>query len=144
LQPDGLLAGNLTILNTVSLPLQITSPAIPISDGMHNKMAFADDNTLWIGSALCHQGERGPNGSCLTMFDTGTNTVKLMPPYKGDATGLAPILGLHKIYTAEGGQIYIYNTTDGTQRDNQYVTVNDVASDITYMDAPSDFSNTTY
>lgn len=144
LLPDGLLSGNLTILNTVSQPLQITSPAIPISDGMHNKMAFADDNTLWIGSSLCHQGERGPSSGCLTMFNTATNTVTLMPPYKGDATGLAPILGLHKIYTAEGGQIYIYNTTDGTQRDNQYVTVNDVASDITYMDAPSDFSNTTY
>jgi hypothetical protein len=144
LQPDGLLAGNLTILNTVSQPLQITTPAISISDGIHNKMAFADDNTLWIGSALCHQGERGAAGGCLTMFNTATNTVTLMPPYKGDATGLAPILGLHKIYTAEGGQIYIYNTTDGTQRDNQYVTVSAVASDITYMDAPSDFSNTTY
>lgn len=144
LMPDGLLSGNLTILNTAAQPMQITTPAIPIADGTHNKMAFADDNTLWIGSILCHQGERGASGGCLTMFNTSTNTVTLMPPYKGDATGLAPITGLHKIYTAEGGQIYIYNTTDGTERDNQYVTVSDVASDITYMDAASDGSNTTY
>jgi hypothetical protein len=78
------------------------------------------------------------------MFNTATNTVTLMPPYKGDATGLAPIEGLHKIYTAEGGQVYIYNTTDGTQRDNEYVSVSAVASDVAYMDALSDSSNTTY
>lgn len=142
--PDHLLSGNLSIVNTSAQPLQVTGPPIPIADGTHNKMAFADDNTLWIGSVLCQQGERGASGSCLTMFNTSTNTVTLMPPYKGDATGLAPITGLHKIYTAEGGQIYIYNTTDGTQRDNTFVTVSDVASDIAYMDAPSDASNTTY
>lgn len=142
--PDGLLSGGLTILNTVTQPLQVTSPIIHISDGRHNKMAFGDDNTLWIGSSLCQQGERGAAGNCLTMFNTATDSVTLFPPYRGDATGLAPILGLHKIYTAEGGQVYIYNTTDGTQRDNEYVSVNDVASDVTYMDAPSDGDNTTY
>ena len=144
LNPDGLLSGNLTIMNTATQPMQISTPAIPISDGMHNKMALADDNTLWIGSIQCQQGERGSSGNCLTMFNTATNTVTLMPPYKGDATGLAPIEGLHKIYTAEGGQVYIYNTTDGTQRDNEYVSVSAVASDVAYMDALSDSSNTTY
>jgi hypothetical protein len=141
---DGLLTGNLTIVNTTSLPLTPVGAPIPISDGVHNKMAFADDNTLWIGSVRCQTGVRGTSGNCLTMFNTSTNSVALFPPFQGDVTGLAPILGLHKIYTAEGGQIYIYNTTDGTQRDNSYVTVSAVASDMTYMDAPSDGDNTTY
>ena len=43
--------------------------------------------------------------------------------------------GLHKIYTAEGGQVYIYSTTDGTAIDNEYVTVTGTAWDVAYMDA---------
>ena len=146
-QTDGYLAGYLTILDTSSLPLKVTSGPIAISDGAHVKMAFADDSTLWIGSVLCHQGERSHHGDlsgCLTIFNTATNTVTLIPPYKGDATGIAPIPDLHKVYTVEGGQVYIYNTPDGSQRDNSKVTSSDVASDITYMDAASDGANTTY
>ncbi len=45
-------------------------------------MVFADDNTLWIGSQLCTQGERYHQQNarprtlgCLTMFNTSTNSV---------------------------------------------------------------------
>jgi hypothetical protein len=51
---------------------------------------------------------------------------------------------LNKIYTAEGGQVYIYTTTDGTALDNQYVTVTGTAWDVAYMDAESDSDNTVY
>ena len=78
-------------------------------------MLFADDNTLWIGSLLCTQGERYHQGAttnlgCLTMFNTSNNSVTMIDSYKGDATGIAAVTSLHKIYTAEGGQVYIYNT----------------------------------
>jgi hypothetical protein len=68
----------------------------------------------------------------------------LIEPYIGDATGIAAVTGLHKIYTAEGGQVYIYSTTDGSAIDNQYVAVTGTAYDVAYMDATSDSNNTVY
>jgi hypothetical protein len=148
LQSDGLFAGNLTILNTQTNAITGT---YSISDGTHNKMVFGDENTLWVGSSRCQFGERykqvqaGANEQygCLTMFNTSTNSA-LLDSYKGDATGIAAITGLDKVYTAEGGQIYIYNTADGSQRDNSNVTVSGTAADVAYMDAPSDGDNTDY
>ena len=72
------------------------------------------------------------------MFNTSTNAVTLLEPYIGDATGIAAVTGLHKIYTAEGGQVYIYSTVDGSAIDNQYVTVTGTAYDVAYMDAITD------
>lgn len=149
LQPDGLFQGNLSILNTQTG--QVTG-TFPISDGTHNKMVFADDNTLWIGSAQCLAGEtykkaQASNGTvnygCLTMFNTVNNTSTL-DAYKGDATGIAAVTGLNKVYTAEGGQVYIYNTADGSERDNANVAVTGTVADVAYMDAGSDADNTNY
>jgi len=148
LQSDGLLSGYLTVLNTETGAITGT---YGISDGTHNKMVFADDNTLWVGSSQCQFGERykqvqagsGAPYGCLTMFNTSTNAV-LLDSYKGDATGIAAVTGLNKVYTAEGGQVYIYNTADGSERDNSNVTVAGTAADVAYMDATSDGDNTTY
>ena len=147
---DGLFSGQLSIVNLLNN--QVTGQ-YGISDGTHTKMLFADDNTLWIGSSICENGERyaqvqAGNSTlaygCLTMFNTSTNTVTLVDSYKGDATGIASITGLHKIYTAEGGQVYIYNTATGNALDNTNVTVVGTAVDVAYMDAPTDDNNTTY
>lgn len=148
LQPDGLFEGFLSILNTQTG--QVTN-TYPISDGTHDKMVFGDDNTLWIGSSQCQTGETykkiqasgGNQYGCLTMYNTSTGTV-ILDAYKGDATGIAAVTGLHKVYTAEGGQVYIYNTTDGSERNNANVTVSGTATDVAYMDASSDDDNTTY
>ena len=78
------------------------------------------------------------------MFNTSTNSVTMIDSYKGDATGIASVLTLHKVYTAEGGQVYIYNTTNGASLDNSQVTVVGTAYDVAYMDAASDVDNTTY
>jgi hypothetical protein len=51
----GLFNGNLTLLN---LSTYTTGAPIPISDGTHTRMLFADDNTLWIGSSQCSTGVR--------------------------------------------------------------------------------------
>jgi hypothetical protein len=143
----GYWSGNLT---TVDLSTnKISLPAVSISDGAPgamSRMILADDNTLWIGMTRCTSGFRANSGlvnGCLTMFNTSTNAVTLMP-YDGDATGIAAITGLHKIYTAEGGQIYIYSTVDGTAIDNQFVTVTGTAYDVAYMDALTDDNNTVY
>ena len=147
---DGLFSGQLSIVDTTSN--QVTGQ-YGISDGTHNKMLFADDNTLWIGSALCESGDRYQQAKagntplpygCLTLFDTSKNAVTLIDSYKGDATGIAAITGLHKVYVAEGGQVYIYATPGGNALDNANVTVVGTAVDVAYMDAPTDDNNTTY
>jgi hypothetical protein len=149
LQSDGLFQGFLSTIDTQAA--QVTG-SYPISDGTHNKMVFADDNTLWIGSSNCQEGEtykkaQASNGTipygCLTMFNTSTNAATL-DSYKGDATGIAAVTGLNKVYTAEGGQVYIYNTADMSERDNANVTVQGTVSDVAYMDAGTDANNTTY
>ncbi|MGA8530082.1 MAG: hypothetical protein WB622_10230 [Acidobacteriaceae bacterium] len=145
---SGLFAGFLTVLNT---PADTIAGTYSISDGLHTRMVFADDNTLWIGSSRCNQGPRyqqsQTGGSqefgCITMFNTATNTASLSS-YKGDGTGIAAVTGLHKVYTTEGGQIYIYSTTNMAALDNSNVTVAGTAIDAAYMDAGSDADNTIY
>ncbi|HEY3989749.1 MAG TPA: hypothetical protein VGM02_10660 [Acidobacteriaceae bacterium] len=147
-QPDLLLAGYLSVVN---LPTNIVTGQYAISDGTHNKMSVADDNTLWIGSVGCQNGERfkdNQNGQkvqfgCLTMFNTSTNAVTV-DRYIGDLTGIADVEGLHKIYVGEGGQVHIYSTTDFAELDNTNVTVTGTVSDVAYMDGSTDSNNTTY
>jgi hypothetical protein len=146
-QPDGLFGGYLSVMNltnnTVSNPVSISDG----EPGAVSRMLLADDNTLWIGMTKCTNGERFAKGlpyGCLTMYNIGTNTVTLLEPYIGDLTGIAGVTGLHKIYVAQGGQVYIYSTTDGTSIDNQYVTVTGTAYDVAYMDGLTDGNNTVY
>jgi hypothetical protein len=155
LQPSsGLFAGNLTSIN---LSTSTASSPVSISDGAPgavSRMIEGDNNTLWVGMTKCNNGVRAldpsayPSGyGCLTMLNISnpaSPTVTLLEPYLGDATGIAAVTGLNKIYTAEGGQVYIYSTVDGTAIDNQYVTVTGTAYDVAYMDAASDANNTVY
>jgi hypothetical protein len=147
LMPDGFWGGYLTVVNlakgTVSAPVSISDGA----PGAPSRMIEADNNTLWIGMTKCTDGERYNNGQpygCLTMYNTSTNTVTMLESYLGDATGIAAVTGYNKIYTAIGGQVYIYSTVDGSAIDNQYVTVTGTAYDVAYMDALTDGNNTVY
>jgi hypothetical protein len=145
---SGLFAGYLTVVNT---PGNTIAGTYSISDGVHNRMVFGDDNTLWIGSSQCNQGVRyqqsqsgaGVQFGCITMFNTATNATTI-DSYKGDGTGIAGVESLHKVYTTEGGQIYIYNTTKMTELDNSNVTIAGTAIDCAYMDAGTDNDNTIY
>jgi hypothetical protein len=146
-QGQTLFAGELTVVNLTN---NTASKPIAISDGAPgavSRMVEGDDNTLWIGMTKCTNGVRAATGlpfGCLTMFNTSSNTVTTILPYIGDATGIAAITGLHKIYSAQGGQVYINSTVDGSTIDNQYVTVTGTAYDVAYMDALSDTDNTVY
>jgi hypothetical protein len=157
--PDGYWGGHLTAVNLAAntvVPSTSTAPnPVSISDGASgaiSSMVLGDGNTLWIGMTKCNNGERANNPGvygqgnygCLTMYNTSTNTVTLLEPYNGDATGIAAVTGLNKIYTAEGGQIYIYSTVDGSAINNEYVMVTGTAYGVAYMDADSDTDNTVY
>lgn len=160
-QPDGLFAGRLT---TVNLPSLTVTGSYAISDGNHSKMLFADDNTLWIGSQLCATGERhasGQNYNCLTRFDIGAKTATIVPAvdptnaaskvpypnadnnlvYYGSLTGLCWVQTFHKVYTAYGGQVHAFRTTDGSEINNQFISVQGNALDVAYMDAITNSAN---
>jgi hypothetical protein len=129
--------------NTAAAPISVSDSA----PGQRTRMILADDNTLWLGGIRCTEGERYASGQpygCLTMFNIATNTVTMIEPYQGDLTGLAAVTGLHKLYLAEGGQIYIYSTSDGSAINNFFVTVTGTAYDVAYMDALTDGDNTVY
>ncbi len=156
LMSDSLWGGYLTVvtLPTGSATAMTAADPLSISDGAAgavSRMILADDDTLWIGMTSCTNGERASQSQaygCLTMYNTSTNTVTLMP-YNGDATGIAAVTGLNKIYTTEGGQVYIYATggskySAGTEISNANVTVSGTAYDVAYMDADSDTDNTDY
>ena len=145
--PDGLFTGNLTVVNLNS---NVAGAPVGISDGAPgapSRMILADDNTLWIAMTQCTNGERYAKGmpyGCLTMFNTSSNSVTTIEPYQGDGTGIAAVTTLHKVYAAQGGQVYIFSTKDGSAYNNQYVTVTGTAYDVAYMDALSDGNNTVY
>ncbi|MGA7107769.1 MAG: hypothetical protein WBV28_09265 [Terracidiphilus sp.] len=147
LLPDGLFTGNLTVLNLAS---NTAGTATSISDGAPgavSRILLGDDNTLWIAMTKCNNGERFETGQpygCLTMYNTSTNAVTMIEPYFGDATGVANVTGYHKVYVAQGGQVYIYSTVDGSSINNQYVTVTGTAYDVAFMDATTDSNNTVY
>jgi hypothetical protein len=153
-QGQTLFAGNLTVVTLPAGSATTMTAAAPISisdgaPGAVSRMLEADDNTLWIGMTKCTNGVRVATGlsyGCLTMVNISTPstpTVTLLP-YIGDATGIAAVTGLHKVYTAEGGQVYIYSTVDGSAKDNQYITVTGTAYDVAYMDGLTDGNNTVY
>jgi hypothetical protein len=156
---DGLFTGYLT---TINLSNYSVSKPISISDGTHTKLLFADNNTLWVGSQQCGTGERakqGMNYNCLTMVTLGGSTLKaqVVPNvtpggsttvpypnennnlyYYGNLTGLCWVQNFNKIYTAYGGQVHVFSTVDGSEINNQYVTVQGTALDVAYMDALTD------
>jgi hypothetical protein len=165
LQPDGLFAG---FLSTMSQATNTITGKYSISDGSHSKLLFADNNTLWVGSQYCATGERaklGENYNCLTMVTLGATSgtiasVQIVPNvtpggavvvpypnqnddqyYYGSLTGICWVQNYNKVYTAYGGQVHIFSTVDGSEIDNEYVTVQGTALDVAYMDALSDGAN---
>jgi hypothetical protein len=58
--------------------------------------------------------------------------------YYGSLTGLCWVQNLHKMYTAYGGQVHAFNTVDGSEINNQYITIQGTALDVAYIDATND------
>ena len=149
---SGLFTGQLTILNLApgSGATVATSSTTSISDGAPGgptRMIEADGGTLWIAETKCTNGARYENGlpyGCLTMYNESTGAATLLP-YLGDATGIAAVTGLNKVYTAVGGQVHIYTTAaTPVELSNFYVQVTGTAYDVAYMDGVSDANNTVY
>jgi hypothetical protein len=76
---------------------------------------------------------------------TGTASVTVPYPnqnndqfYYGSLTGICWVQNYNKVYTAYGGQVHIFSTVDGSEIDNEFVTVQGTALDVAYMDALTD------
>lgn len=104
--------GALTVINTTALT---AGAAIPITDGQHEKMAFAN-NRVYVGATGCSVDPGTAANSvrgCLSIFNTTSSTVKF-PEQSSlrqnfDVTGLLPILGRNVIYVVQAGELDIFD-----------------------------------
>ena len=82
-----------------------------------------------------------PTGQPGTTLNVQYQNANLNPVYYGSLTGECWVQNYHKIYTAYGGQIHAFNTVDGSEINNYYVTIQGTVFDVAYIDAESDSAN---
>lgn len=106
--------GALTVINTGSLTV---SSSLPITDGLHQKMALVNSR-VYIGASGCTVDPGTAANTvrgCLSIFNTGTPGVKFSQEssfrQNFDVTGLQPISGRSIIYVIQGGELDIFDTT---------------------------------
>jgi len=109
--------GVLTVINATALT---AGAQIPITDGDHEKMAFAN-NRVYVGANGCTV-EPGTAANtvrgCLSIFNTGTSTA-VFPTESAfrqnfDVTGMQPISGRSVIYIVQGDEIDIFSIDTDT------------------------------
>jgi len=103
--------GTLNLVDVNGMKVINSSPII-ITDGYHNRMAMGSLGQLFIGARSCTSiGVIGAEvRGCLSIFNT-TNSMVVVPPQIGDATGIAPIPGRNIVYVCEGGVFQVFDTT---------------------------------
>lgn len=120
--------GRLDVVNSTNLT--VTRSGVAISEGYHHEMVLhqgklfiAADNPSFGGTSTCldEAGDR----SCLTIFDPASGSAVVpgardqFGQLKGPVTGLQAIAGRNVVYTAEGGELRIYDTTTSAEQDTQ-------------------------
>ncbi len=109
--------GELTVINATSLT---AGTPIPITDGDHEKMAFAN-NRVYVGAFGCTiEPGTAPNTvrGCLSIFNTGTSAA-VFPTESSfrqnfNVTGFQPISGRNVIYIVQGAELDIFSTDTDT------------------------------
>jgi DNA-binding beta-propeller fold protein YncE len=105
--------GTLSVINATGLT---AGTPIPITDGDHEKMAFAN-NRVYVGATRCTV-EPGTAANttrgCLSIFNTGTNAA-VFPTESSfrqnfDVTGFQPISARNVIYIVQGDELDIFDT----------------------------------
>jgi hypothetical protein len=109
--------GVLTVINATALT---AGAQIPISDGDHEKITFAN-NRVYVGALGCTV-EPGTAANtvrgCLSIFNTSTSAA-VFPAESSfrqnfDVTGLQPISGRNVIYVVQGAELDIFDTNTDT------------------------------
>src|SRR6476661_2205428 len=106
--------GALTVINATTLA---AGTPVPITDGDHEKMAFAN-NRIYVGAAGCSV-EPGAAANtvrgCLSIFNTGSSAATFPAEssfrQNFDVTGFQPISGRNIIYIVQGSELDIFDTS---------------------------------
>jgi len=110
--------GQLTVVNASNATALSAGAPIPITDGLHEKMALTTTGRVYIGASACRV-EPGTAPStirgCLTIFNT-TSLATIFPAQSSfqqnfNVTGLLPITGRNVIYVVQGGALDIFDTS---------------------------------
>jgi hypothetical protein len=107
--------GVLSAVNTSSLTLSTT---VPVTDGLHEKMALTTNSRLYIGASGCSVDPgSAPNTvrGCLTIFNT-TTLATTFPQESSfrqnfNVTGFQPISNSSVMYVIQGGELDFFDTT---------------------------------
>jgi hypothetical protein len=113
--PAGTSSGILTIISTGNSTVTGT---VTIGDGLHQKMAMASNNRLYIGATACSavsDTNTGLTRGCLAIVNT-SNSAVVFPEFSPvrssfDVTAIQPIANRNVVYVAEGGRLDIFSTT---------------------------------
>jgi hypothetical protein len=98
---------------------------IAITDGYHDRMSMSINGHLFVGSHDCtNVGDAtnpvGEVRGCLAILNTNTGAV-VFPPENGDVNGLQSFTSREVEYVAEGGQLFVYDTTKDILLINDFV-----------------------
>ena len=115
-QPQCALPGTLQIIDTGSLT---AGAPFAITNGLHTLMAMSSNNRLYIGASNCTidaPDSQNQVAGCLSIFDTGSNTVKPTPRESAfrqnfNVTGLQQISGRNIMYVCQGGELDFFDIT---------------------------------
>lgn len=106
--------GELTVINTGALT---AGNPVAITDGTHEKMAFAN-NRIYVGAHGCTVDPGTAANTvrgCLSIFNTGSTGVTFPTEssfrQNFDVTGLQPITSRSIIYVVQGGELDFFDTT---------------------------------
>jgi len=104
--------GTLSVVNTTALT---AAAPVPITDGQHGKMAFAN-NRVYVGASGCTVDPGTAANTvrgCLSIFNTSSSTVKFPEEsafrQNFDVTGLQPISNRNVIYVVQAGELDIFD-----------------------------------
>jgi hypothetical protein len=105
---------------TVGTPIQIGNGS--------NRLIRNIKGVFWVGARNC--GVQ----SCITMVNPSAGSAPLLPTAHGDATGISLSINSSKIYTIEGGELFIYDKNANPVISQYNTDVKGQAFDVLYID----------
>jgi hypothetical protein len=103
--------------------------------------ATNDGNVTWVNIGAVSPVQIiptvTPNNSTSTNIGVLYPNTNLNSLYYGNLTGICWVQNYLKVYSAYGGQIHAFNTVDGSEINNFFITVQGTVLDVAYMDAES-------